>query len=70
MAQEFLREIGQEREKQYRENLAHLLKKYEQEEEEALEREALADEIRQNRLVGRHRSFTLRDVDSLIENND
>lgn len=52
LAQEFVREINTERENQYRENLARLLKKYEQEEEEAIERETLANEIRQNRLIG------------------
>lgn len=55
LAQEFMREINDERNRErdelYRENLRNVLSKYEQEEENAIEREILSDELQRNAII-------------------
>lgn len=55
LAQEFMREINDERNRErdelFRENLQNVLAKYEQEEENAIEREILADELQRNAII-------------------
>lgn len=56
LAREFLREIDHERnverEQQYRQNLAKVLEKYEEDAENAIERDAIAEELQRNDIIG------------------
>lgn len=56
LANQFLREIDNERnlqhEIEYRENLARAIEKYEEDERNALEREAIAEELERNAIIG------------------
>lgn len=56
LANQFLREIDNERDLQreleYRQNMARAIEKYEEDEQNALEREAIAEELERNAIIG------------------